>query len=65
MKKRPRLTRRLEATVRHRGRERKVIVEIDKAAGTIAVRLAGCHVRRTYHAADLWLHSTPQLALSL
>ena len=60
------VSRRLDAAlVAYRGKERPVVVELDRAAGTVSVRLHGCSKRRLYAAADLWKTPTPQLSLPL
>lgn len=61
--RRPQLSRRLDVTIRHRGRDRCIILEIDRATGSLSLRLHGCQRRRTYYAADLYTAATPQLAL--
>jgi hypothetical protein len=64
MSNRQKLSRRLDGSqVTYRGKARAVVVEIDRAAGTVAVRLHGCKTRRLYAAADLWKTTTPQLSL--
>ena len=64
-KKRVHRRHKLKQTVHHRGKKRRVIVEINHEDGTINIRLAGCKLRRRYHAADLWLVGIPQMALPL
>lgn len=57
--------RRLDAKIHYRAKDRAIVIEIDRAAGTLSVRLHGCRKRRVYSAADLWITSTPQLSLPL
>lgn len=50
------------AKVRHLGVDRAVVLELDTVAGTVAVRLEGCRIRKTYFIQDLFQWG-PQLKL--
>jgi len=64
-KSRMHLSRWVRAKVNYRGKDRNIVVELDREKGLVAIRLQGCKTRRTYAVADLWNPVSPQLSLPL
>ena len=62
---RMKVSRWVRPTIKYRGKDRNIIVEIDRQTGNISIRLHGCKTRRTYNAADLYQPVSPQLSLPI
>lgn len=65
MSKRNKISRSTRAKINYRGKDRNVIVEIDREKGLVALRLKGCKTRRIYAVADLYQPASPQLSFNL
>ena len=59
------LSRWTRAKVNYRGKDRNVIVELDRERGLISLRLKGCKTRRVYSVSDLYQPASPQLSFPL
>ena len=53
------------AKVHYLGKDRNVVVELDRERGLISLRLSGCKTRRVYSVADLYQPVSPQLSFPL